>query len=99
MDSFIFSWWQGQVVQFAIGCDIIKVKKHEFFVRSGQSRLSTFYIIVTGEAIEVQPIFLRSGGLGHKKRVIFPWDWEILRKRVKLSDPTWRLKRSTSALD
>eukprot|EP00944_MAST-04C_sp_MAST-4C-sp1_P009499 g9499.t1 len=86
MDSFIFSWWpRSQVVQFAIGCDIIKVKKHEFFVRSGQ-QAEHFYIIVTGEAIEVQPIYLRSGGLGHKKRVIFPWDWEILRKRVKPSD-------------
>ena len=71
MDSFIFSWWpRSQVVQFAIGCDIIKVKKHEL-VRSGQ-QAEHFYIIVTGEAIEVQPIYLRSGGLGHKKRVIFP---------------------------
>ena len=120
MDSFMFSWWpRSQIVQFAINCEIVRIKKHEYFLRSGQEA-EHMYLIASGEVKELQPIYMRGAaakpgfqrpwpGNGRRqqpagmrnrrrvtsseRRVIFPWDWEVLKTKIKPSDTSWQMEK------
>lgn len=107
MDAFMFSWWpRAQIVQFAVHCDLVRFKKHEYFIRSGKDA-EHMYIIASGEVLQIQPIFLKKENrtqTGRKKggrktnRVIFPWDWEVLKKTIKPSDPNWQMEKLSIAV-
>ena len=58
-------WPRSFVVRFAINANIVKVEKDDYLCRAGEEA-EAFYLVISGELSETQPITLRRVGEGGK---------------------------------